>query len=97
MVIVSAKILTAPGRRDEFIKAAQECIAATRKEAGCLQYELYASTEDPDRLMYFEQWTSREALDTHIKSAHMVKFAQEKKERGLQIGNSELGIFQVAD
>ena len=97
MIIVSAKILAAPGKRDEFIRAAQECIAATRKEAGCLRYELYASTDDPDRLMYYEQWASREALDSHIKSAHLVKFGQERKERGLQIGDSEVAIFQTAD
>lgn len=97
MVIVSAKVTAAPGKRDEFIRTAQESIAATRKEAGCICYELYASTEHPDKLMYYEQWASREALDNHINSAHMAKFAQEKLDGGLQLGDTGLGIFQTSD
>ncbi len=97
MVIVSAKATAAPGKRDAFIKAAQESIAATRKEDGCICYELYASTEHPDKLMYYEQWASRDALDKHSKSAHMAKFAQDKKDNALQAGEVDVAIFTTVD
>lgn len=97
MVIVSAKVTAAPGKRDEFIRTAQESIAATRKENGCICYELYASTEHPDKVMYYEQWAGREALDNHMKSTHMAKFAQEKLDGGLQVGDTAVAIFQTSD
>jgi quinol monooxygenase YgiN len=97
MLIVSAKITTAPGKRDAFVQAAQPCIAATRREDGCFLYELYASTEHPDKLMYFERWTSRDALDRHLASPHMAEFAAVKKEQNLQIGDSEIGIHTVSE
>ncbi|MCD8349384.1 MAG: antibiotic biosynthesis monooxygenase [Planctomycetaceae bacterium] len=97
MVIVAAKATAAPGKRDAFIKAAQESIAATRKEDGCICYELYASTEHPDKLLYYEQWKSREALDQHMKSAHMTKFGQEKIDNALQAGDVDVAIFTTAD
>ena len=97
MVIVTAKVTAAPGKRDEFIRTAQESIAATRKETGCICYELYASTEHPDKLMYFEQWATREALDNHMNSAHMAKFAQEKLDATLQVGETGIGIFLTSD
>ncbi|MCD8138764.1 MAG: antibiotic biosynthesis monooxygenase [Planctomycetaceae bacterium] len=96
MVIVSAKATATPGKRDAFIKAAQESIAATRKEEGCICYELYASTEHPDKLMYYEQWTSREALDNHLKSAHMIKFGQDKIDNALQVGDVDVAVFTTA-
>lgn len=95
MLIVAAKITAAPGKRDAFIAAAQPCIAATRKEDGCHLYELYASTENPDKLIYYEQWESRAALDRHLVAPHMKEFAKAKEEGGLQIGDAELGIFEV--
>lgn len=96
MIIVAAKITAAPGKRDAFIEAAQPCIQATRAEAGCILYELYASTEDADKLMYYEHWRSREALDQHMASEHMKAFAKVKRERGLQSGDGDIGIFEVA-
>lgn len=97
MVIVAARVTTTPGKRDEFIQAAQECIATTRKEEGCISYELFASTEHPDKLMYYEHWVDRAALDKHAKAPHMAKFAELKAARQLQIGTAELGIFETVE
>jgi quinol monooxygenase YgiN len=97
MIIVSAKVTASAGKRDAFIQAAQPCIAATRKETGCILYELYASTEDADKLMYFEKWTNRDVLDKHMQSEHMKAFARVKEERGLQTGDLDVGIYDVAE
>lgn len=97
MIIVSAKITAAPGKRDAFIQAAQPCIAATRKEDGCLLYELYASTEHPDKVMYFERWASREALDKHLASPHMAEFGKVKDAQKLQVGDMDLGIYNATE
>lgn len=96
MIIVAAKVTAAPGKRDAFIEAAQPCIAATRREEGCRLYELYASSEHPDKLMYYEHWESRAALDKHLASAHMSEFGKVKDEKGLQVGDTDIGIFEVA-
>ena len=95
MLIVSAKITTKPGKRDAFIKGAQPCIAATRKEDGCHFYELYASTENPNLVMYFEKWTDRAALDKHLKAPHMAEFDKVKAEQDLVEGDMDLGIYEI--
>lgn len=97
MVIVSAKITTTAGKRDAFVKAAQDAIASTRKENGCICYELYASTENENLLMYYEQWMTRDALEKHMKSDHMKAFAKVKAEQNLQVGDAEIGIFDTPD
>ena len=55
MIVVEARIKVNPGKREAFIEAAQPVIAATRKEQGNICYELYASTEDENLLLYFER------------------------------------------
>ena len=95
MIIVAAKVTAKPGKREAFIKAAQPSIAATRKEDGCLFYTLYASTENETDLLYYEQWTSREALDKHLASAHMKQFGDVKTEQDLVVGDTDVQIHNV--
>ncbi|MCC8189366.1 MAG: antibiotic biosynthesis monooxygenase [Planctomycetes bacterium] len=97
MIIVAAKCKAKPGKRDAFIQAAQPCIEATRKEEGCLFYTLYASTENDVDLLYFERWTSREALKAHGASAHMRAFAEAKKAGDIEDGPAVVEVYDVAE
>lgn len=45
--------------RDEFI-------GRTRKEDGCLMYDVWQSNADPLTLVLIESWSSQAALDTHL-------------------------------
>jgi len=46
-------------------------VAPTHKEAGCINYDLHASPEDPAKFLFHENWTSRAHLDAHLQSAHI--------------------------
>ncbi|MEI7533929.1 MAG: putative quinol monooxygenase, partial [Verrucomicrobiae bacterium] len=43
----------------------------TRKEAGCINYDLHALPEVPGKFLFHENWTSQAHLDAHLKSAHI--------------------------
>lgn len=45
--------------RDEFI-------GRSRKEEGCLLYDVWQSDADPLKLVMIESWSSQQALDTHL-------------------------------
>jgi PTH1 family peptidyl-tRNA hydrolase len=47
----------------------EEMIAATRKEDGCISYEL-CKTIDGEEYAFIEQWETQEALDAHMNSEH---------------------------
>jgi quinol monooxygenase YgiN len=49
------------------------CIAATKKEAGCLAYELNRDPDDPTNYVMFEKFKSVAALDAHLKQGHTTK------------------------
>lgn len=56
--------------KDQLIKL----IAPTLKEEGCIKYELHISCTDPKDFMFYEIWTSKEALDKHGQSDHIQAF-----------------------
>jgi len=71
MIYVVATSQVKPESRDAFIKGANECIAATQKEKGCLSYESHTSINDPNLFVVVERWESREDLNAHGRAPHM--------------------------
>jgi quinol monooxygenase YgiN len=71
MIYVVATSQVKPESRDAFIKGAKECIAATRKEKGCLSYESHTSINDPNLFVVVERWETREDLNAHGRAPHM--------------------------
>lgn len=71
MIYVVATLTTRPGGADALREAAAACVAETRKEDGCIGYELFQSLDDPDKLVFVEKWETREALTAHSKQPHL--------------------------
>ena len=63
---IVATIKTAPGKRDEYLvhlRAHAERCRTT--EPGTLQFEILVPHDQPDTLMLFELYASKEAFDVH--------------------------------
>ncbi len=70
-VTVVATFQAKPGKESELRTALLGLVAPTRQEAGCLNYDLHASPEDPSKFLFHENWTSQAHLDAHLKSPHI--------------------------
>lgn len=44
--------------------------SATRKEAGCICYDLHQAIEDENSFLFYETWADKAALDGHFESTH---------------------------
>lgn len=58
----------------------QKLIPPTLKEEGCIKYDLHQSISDETEFLFYEIWTSKEALDAHSKSPHITKFREVREE-----------------
>jgi quinol monooxygenase YgiN len=72
---ISAAFRARPGKETELRDALKALQGPTRAEPGCLTYDLHEGVGDPARLMMFETWESQAAIDAHVKSPHVQKFA----------------------
>jgi len=60
-----------PGKEAELRKTLVALLAPTRREAGCLNYDLHTSPEDPGKFLFYENWASRAHHDAHFNSPHI--------------------------
>jgi len=51
-------------------------IEPTRKEEGCIQYDLHQDNQNPAHFVFFEKWTSKQHLEAHLKNNHIAQYAQ---------------------
>jgi quinol monooxygenase YgiN len=80
LLTVVAHFEAKPGKEQELREALLALVEPTRKEEGCVQYDLHVDTENPGKFVFYENWTSREHLSRHAASAHIAAFGARKGE-----------------
>lgn len=65
-------VITANEGGEEAVRSALSALVEpTRREEGCLRYELFESEAAKGVFVTVELWRSQAALDEHAKSAHL--------------------------
>jgi quinol monooxygenase YgiN len=74
LLTVVAELRAKTGKEDDLRRALLALIDQTRAEEGCVQYDLHVHTGEPGRFVFYENWVSREHLDQHLASEHLMRF-----------------------
>jgi quinol monooxygenase YgiN len=91
-ITVVATFQARPGKAAELQKALISLVVPTHKEAGCLNYDLHVSPEDPAKFLFHENWTSKAHLDAHLQSTHVQVLLPRLDE--LAVGFPEIKIWE---
>ena len=91
---VIARAVARPEAKQALEDALRAMLAPTRKEAGCLRYELVHSADDPNELAMIEEWRSEADAATHMKTAHVAELFA--KLPALLAGPPELRYYRSA-
>jgi len=70
-VDVVAHLHAKPGKEAELQTVLESFVGPTRKEEGCIRYDLFLDLDHPGRFTFIEEWASRESLEKHGQSAHI--------------------------
>lgn len=70
-VRVVALFKSKPGRSEDLKNFLSALIPPTRRETGCLRYELHQNAADPSDFVFLEEWESHAAIDAHMQSSHV--------------------------
>jgi quinol monooxygenase YgiN len=65
------------GSEGKFETAFARAIPPTRKEKGCLAYDLNRDARKPTHYLVYERWQNLAALEAHLKSAHITTLLRE--------------------
>jgi quinol monooxygenase YgiN len=70
-------------------------VTETRKEAGCIDYVLHRSADEPGAFLFYENWVTREALDRHMETPHFLRWRTEAAE--LLAGPPEVKLWEKVE
>lgn len=73
---ITGNIVANPDSIDLVKSELEKLIPITRKEAGCLQYDLHQDTDNAAYFMFYENWESRELWQTHMNAPHLKAFME---------------------
>ena len=73
-VTVMARITAKSGLEDAVFSELVSLVDSTRREKGCITYDLYRCEHDPAVFMFHETWRSREDLQRHFEMPHLLEF-----------------------
>jgi quinol monooxygenase YgiN len=71
---VLARIRAKKGKETEVLRVISALLKPTRKEDGCINYDLHCSKDDSTLFFLYETWKSREALDEHLNTPYLQDF-----------------------
>ena len=73
-----------PGKEAELRALLTGMLAPTRKEAGCLNYDLHIAADDPSKFLIYENWASKGHHEAHDKTRHVENLRARLKGISLQ-------------
>lgn len=71
---VIAHLRAKPGKEARVRELLLAMVESTCREAGCIDYVLHQSQDDPAKFVFYENWSSAAHLDIHAQSAHIQAF-----------------------
>ncbi|MFS4494618.1 putative quinol monooxygenase [Maribacter sp. 2308TA10-17] len=69
-----ARIFAKEEKRELIKSELIKLIAPTRKEEGCINYDLHQDSENPNLFVFHENWESKALLEKHLASAHIAEY-----------------------
>ena len=73
---IIARIESKPEKIDFITTEVLKLIEPTRKENGCIQYNLHRDNEKPEIFLFYENWESLELWQEHMESSHLKDFVK---------------------
>jgi len=66
VIIVTGHIVAKEGRLAEALAHSLEHVRRSRLEHGCVSHTVSQTTENPNRLFFFEEWADQAAVAAHF-------------------------------
>ncbi|MDR2015259.1 MAG: antibiotic biosynthesis monooxygenase [Azoarcus sp.] len=70
MIKVVAQFFIKSGEVEKALILGKKLVLDTRKENGCVSYELCQSLKDDANIAFIEEWENQAALDAHFQTPH---------------------------
>jgi quinol monooxygenase YgiN len=95
LILITGHVILTPEHRERMIALGVEHSARSRGEPGCLAHNCHIDVENPDRLVFVEEWESIDAVRAHFAVPASGAFVAEM--RALSPQPPAIRIFAAED
>jgi quinol monooxygenase YgiN len=74
-IVITAILKPKQGSEQQLLSELKKVQSKSRKEAGCINYNLHQSVDDQTFVLY-EVWENKKAMDQHIESSHYQEYRE---------------------
>jgi quinol monooxygenase YgiN len=78
MVVLAVTWMAKTTREDETLALFAKLTAESRKEPGCVTYQVHRHRTEPRRFFIYEQYKDDAALEAHRASPHFLQYAKKE-------------------
>ena len=93
MILVTGSVTARPERLAEALDLSLQHVHRSRAEPGCIAHAVHIDAENPNRLVFVEQWSDRAALQAHFMVPASRAFG--KALAGLAVALPDLQIYEA--
>ncbi len=72
MIVIVVKLTVSEEKKEELIAIIQHLVTCSQKEAGNIEYNLYANSDNANSFTIIEKWKDQAAFDFHEHTEHFV-------------------------
>ncbi|GAA0766834.1 hypothetical protein GCM10008908_05140 [Clostridium subterminale] len=92
MITIVAKKTIKEDKKEEFKNLANKLIEESRKETGCIEYNLYEELNNSNVVAFIEVWKNEEAINSHNNTRHFTALVPELAK--FQEGETEITLYK---
>lgn len=92
MTVLTAYINFQSDKIDAALEACRTVRSHSVKEPGCERYDFFQSPDEPNIVVFVEEWTTRQDLEVHFQQDAFNEFAASIKD--LVVSPPEIRIFE---
>jgi quinol monooxygenase YgiN len=95
MIIVTGSFIAKKGHVKTALELSLAHVQRSRLEAGCQMHSVHIDAENPNRLVFLEEWDNMTALKAHFKVPACITFASAIEELAAAV--APLTIYEATE
>ena len=95
MITIIAKSVILDGMKERFKELISELITESRKENGCISYNLFEDMNNKNILTIIEEWEDEKSIENHNKSDHFNRIRPLLSK--FREGSPQVELFKLID
>jgi quinol monooxygenase YgiN len=95
MILITGSVQLLPEHRDAAFALGIEHSARSRAEPGCLAHNCHADAEDPNRMVFVEEWADMAAVKAHFAVPESGEFV--RKVAAMAVAAPVMRVFEAEE